>query len=65
MEILEIKNLMQGGNYNQALAAVDELIAENELDGLILKSRILEIKGELKEYASRNRKKGIWETQCS
>lgn len=48
MEILEIKNMMKGGNYNRALEAIDELNKENELDGLILKSRILECKGELK-----------------
>jgi tetratricopeptide (TPR) repeat protein len=42
MDISEIQNLMQQGDYNR----VGE---EEKLDGLILKSRILEIKGELKE----------------
>jgi tetratricopeptide (TPR) repeat protein len=45
----EIQKLMQQGSYNRALEAADELNEEELLDGLILKSRILEIKGELKD----------------
>ncbi|MHA2054100.1 MAG: tetratricopeptide repeat protein, partial [Candidatus Hodarchaeales archaeon] len=52
MNISEIQNLMQYGNYNRALEAVVELGEEEKLDGLILKSRILEIKGDLKEALS-------------
>lgn len=49
MDISEIQNLMQQGDYNHALEVIVELGEEEKLDGLILKSRILEIKGELKE----------------
>jgi tetratricopeptide (TPR) repeat protein len=49
MNISEIQNLMQPGNYNRALEAIVELSDEEKMNGLILKSRILEIKGELKE----------------
>ncbi|MHA2225695.1 MAG: tetratricopeptide repeat protein [Candidatus Hodarchaeales archaeon] len=52
MDILEIENMMQRGNYNRALEAIDELNEEEIVDGLILKSRILEIKGKLKEALS-------------
>ncbi|MFW9856016.1 MAG: tetratricopeptide repeat protein [Candidatus Thorarchaeota archaeon] len=38
---------MEKGNYDLALAALDELDAEDELEGLILKGRILERKGEI------------------
>jgi tetratricopeptide (TPR) repeat protein len=49
MKVQEIKELMHKGHYNQALEEIDNLSQENQLDGLILKSRILERKGELKE----------------
>ena len=43
MDISEIQNLMQKGDYNRALEVIVELGEEEKLDGLILKSRILEI----------------------
>ncbi|MFX0122193.1 MAG: tetratricopeptide repeat protein [Candidatus Hodarchaeota archaeon] len=49
MNISKIKELMQKGAYNQALAAVDDLHAEDHLDSIIVKSRILERKGNLQE----------------
>ncbi|MFX0183834.1 MAG: tetratricopeptide repeat protein [Candidatus Hodarchaeota archaeon] len=49
MNVQEIKEMMHKGHYNQALEEIDNLSQENQLDGLILKSRILERKGELKE----------------
>ncbi|MHA2247133.1 MAG: tetratricopeptide repeat protein [Candidatus Hodarchaeales archaeon] len=47
MEISEIKDLMEHGNYDRALAAIEDLSAEDVLEGLILQGRILERKGEL------------------
>ncbi|MHA2293940.1 MAG: hypothetical protein ACXACK_17415 [Candidatus Hodarchaeales archaeon] len=38
---------MEHGNYNRALAAIEDLSAEDVLEGLILQGRILERKGEL------------------
>ncbi|UCG01567.1 MAG: tetratricopeptide repeat protein [Candidatus Heimdallarchaeota archaeon] len=49
MEISEIKQLIDLGKYPQALEAIDNLEGEERLEGLILKSRVLERKGELKE----------------
>lgn len=49
MKVQEIKEMMHKGHYNQALEEINNLSHENQLDGLILKSRILERKGELKE----------------
>ena len=47
MEIPEIKDLMEHGNYDRALAVIEDLSAEDVLEGLILQGRILERKGEL------------------
>lgn len=49
MEISEIKALIDRGKYPQALEAIEALKGEERLEGLILKSRILQRKGELKE----------------
>lgn len=49
MGILEIKELMQHGKYNRALEVIDELGEEDKLEGMILKSRILERTGEAKK----------------
>jgi len=49
MKIAEIQELMQKGNYYRSLKMIDELGAEEQLDGIILKVRILERMGEIKE----------------
>ncbi|MFX0182586.1 MAG: tetratricopeptide repeat protein [Candidatus Hodarchaeota archaeon] len=49
MVLKEIKELTHLGKYNEALDAIVKLSQEDMLDGIILKSRILERKGELKE----------------
>jgi len=49
MKIAEIKELMQKGDYYRSLKMVDELGAEEQLDGIILKVRILERMGKIKE----------------
>ncbi|MHA2156619.1 MAG: tetratricopeptide repeat protein [Candidatus Hodarchaeales archaeon] len=49
MEISEIKELIQSGNYYQALEAIDDLSPSDRLNGLILKSRIFEQKGEVEK----------------
>lgn len=49
METSKIQELMEYGKYDQALAAVGNLSLEDELEGLILKGRILERKGEVKQ----------------
>jgi hypothetical protein len=49
MNVQEIKEMMQKGRYNQALKEIDNLSHEVQLDGLILKCRILKRKGKLKE----------------
>ncbi|MHA2246565.1 MAG: tetratricopeptide repeat protein [Candidatus Hodarchaeales archaeon] len=45
MSILEIKELIKRGNYYQALEAIDN--HDNKLNGMILKSRIFDQKGEV------------------
>ncbi|UCG00825.1 MAG: tetratricopeptide repeat protein [Candidatus Heimdallarchaeota archaeon] len=49
MGILKIKELMQHGKYNQTLEIIEELGEEDKLEGMILKSRILERMGEAKK----------------
>ncbi|MFX0116941.1 MAG: hypothetical protein ACFFB3_20505 [Candidatus Hodarchaeota archaeon] len=49
MGIPEIEKMIQHGDFNQALEAIEELATEDRLDGLILKGRILERKGELND----------------
>ncbi|MHA2344044.1 MAG: tetratricopeptide repeat protein, partial [Candidatus Hodarchaeales archaeon] len=49
MEISEIKKIIDEGNYSQALEAIDRLKGEERLEGSILKSLILERKGDLKK----------------
>jgi tetratricopeptide (TPR) repeat protein len=49
MGILGIKELMHHGNYNRALEVIGELGEEDKLEGMILKSRILERTGEAKK----------------
>ncbi|MFX1515762.1 MAG: tetratricopeptide repeat protein [Promethearchaeota archaeon] len=49
INISTIKKLMQKGDYNQSLAAIDNLPPEDHLDGMIVKCRILERKGNLQE----------------
>ncbi|MFX1517090.1 MAG: tetratricopeptide repeat protein [Promethearchaeota archaeon] len=49
MTITEIKELMQKGDYHRSLKMIDELGAEEELDGKILKVRILERMGKINE----------------
>jgi tetratricopeptide (TPR) repeat protein len=49
MGLIEIKELMHLGIYNEALDAIVKLSQEDMPEGIILKSRILERKGELKE----------------
>ncbi|MHA2246799.1 MAG: tetratricopeptide repeat protein [Candidatus Hodarchaeales archaeon] len=49
MGVSEIKELIQRGNYYQALEAIDDLSPSDRLNGLILKSRIFEQKGEVEK----------------
>lgn len=49
MFTLEIKQLLQEGKYDQALTCIDELGKEDHLNGLIMRIRLLERKGNLKE----------------
>ncbi|MFX0015529.1 MAG: tetratricopeptide repeat protein [Promethearchaeota archaeon] len=49
MDILEIKKLIDQGKYTQALKSIDELQGKKRLDGIILKSQILQRKGDPKE----------------
>jgi hypothetical protein len=49
INIPEIQEMVQKGDYHRALEAINALSPESQLDGLILKGRILERKGELKD----------------
>ena len=49
MGISDIKNLIDRGKYSQALEAIDILKEEERLEGLILKCRIFQRKGDIKE----------------
>ncbi|MFQ5979390.1 MAG: tetratricopeptide repeat protein [Candidatus Heimdallarchaeota archaeon] len=49
MNLPEIHEMVQKGDYHRALEAIDALSSEAQLDGLIFKGRILERKGELKD----------------
>jgi tetratricopeptide (TPR) repeat protein len=49
LEVSEIQELIQRGNYYQALEAIDDLSPNDRLNGLILKSRIFEHKGEVEK----------------
>ncbi|MFX0116730.1 MAG: tetratricopeptide repeat protein [Candidatus Hodarchaeota archaeon] len=49
MGLPEIEKMIQQGDFNHALEAVEELGTEERLDGLILKGRILHRKGELND----------------
>jgi tetratricopeptide (TPR) repeat protein len=49
MEISEIKLLIDRGKYPQALETIETLTGEERIEGLILKNRILQRKGEVKE----------------
>ncbi|MHA2244793.1 MAG: tetratricopeptide repeat protein [Candidatus Hodarchaeales archaeon] len=48
MKIAEIKELMLKGDYSRSLKMIDNLVAEDQLDGMILKVRILERMGKIK-----------------
>jgi tetratricopeptide (TPR) repeat protein len=49
MAISEIKLLIDRGKYPQALETIETLTGEERIEGLILKNRILQRKGEVKE----------------
>jgi len=49
MKIAEIHELMQKGDYHRLLKMIEELESEEQLDGIILKVRILERMGKIKE----------------
>ncbi len=49
MLVPEIKQLIQEGKYDQAMSIIDGLSEEDELNGLIMRIRLLQKQGKLKE----------------